>query len=300
MRILVIGSGLIGSVYAARLTTCGHEVTVLARGPRLVRLQADGIRLEDARSGVSTIVAVTATATISPDADHDLVIVTVRAEQIAQTLPLVLSLTSEPDVLFFGNIADEGESINAALGAQAFFGFPGIGGVLADGIARFVLVDQQKTVVGEISRRSSPRVARVRDAFESAGFPTAVCWNMPEWLTAHAAFIAPIAIALSKCGGDPTLLAGDRRALATMVSTTRQFYKALRSEGNTAIPANLWLLYSRLPSAFAISYWRRVMRDGRGELWFGAHCRAAPAETAAMLHHLTREWQLVSAQPLPS
>ena len=35
MRILVLGAGVIGSVYAAKLLQAGHEVVLLARGHRL-------------------------------------------------------------------------------------------------------------------------------------------------------------------------------------------------------------------------------------------------------------------------
>ena len=51
MRILVLGAGVIGSVYAGKLLQAGHEVVLLARGPRLVDLQTHGLILEDAESG---------------------------------------------------------------------------------------------------------------------------------------------------------------------------------------------------------------------------------------------------------
>ena len=46
VRILVIGAGVIGSVYAAKLLQSGHEVVLLARGRRLADLQASGLVLE--------------------------------------------------------------------------------------------------------------------------------------------------------------------------------------------------------------------------------------------------------------
>ena len=51
------------------------------------------------------------------------------------------------------------------------------------------------------------------------------------------------------------------------------------------IPANLRMLYLRMPTAFAVRYWRRILASPRGELWFGAHARAAPDE----MHALARE-----------
>ena len=45
LRVLVLGAGVIGSVYAGKLLQAGHEVVVLARGHRLSDLQAHGLVL---------------------------------------------------------------------------------------------------------------------------------------------------------------------------------------------------------------------------------------------------------------
>ena len=70
-----------------------------------------------------------------------------------------------------------------------------------------------------------------------------------------------------------------------MVRATRQAFSALRSAGNAEIPTNLRILYS-LPTVFVMAYWRRVLASPRGELWFGAHSRAAPEEMGALAHEL--------------
>lgn len=33
-----------------------------------------------------------------------------------------------------------------------------------------------------------------------------------------------------------------------------------------------------MPTAFAVRYWRKVLANPRGELWFGAHSHAARVE----------------------
>ena len=50
MRILVCGSGPLGSLFAARLQQGGHDVTLLAHGQRLDDLRQHGIVLHDVRT----------------------------------------------------------------------------------------------------------------------------------------------------------------------------------------------------------------------------------------------------------
>jgi hypothetical protein len=55
------------------------------------------------------------------------------------------------------------------------------------------------------------------------------------------------------------------------------------------VPRNLSALYIWMPTRFAVSYWARDFRSPRGELWFAAHCRTAPAEIASMTQELLDE-----------
>lgn len=52
MRIVVIGAGVIGSVYAGRLAAAGHDVSLLARGSRKATLERDGVILHTADTHV--------------------------------------------------------------------------------------------------------------------------------------------------------------------------------------------------------------------------------------------------------
>lgn len=69
MRILVLGAGVVGSVYAGRLLGAGHEVVLMARGRRLEDLRAHGLTLQDAESGERTQMPVIAVSRPDPD-DH--------------------------------------------------------------------------------------------------------------------------------------------------------------------------------------------------------------------------------------
>lgn len=54
MRLVVYGAGAIGGVLGGRLHEAGHDVTLIARGPHLAAIQANGLRI-DSRLGSVTV-----------------------------------------------------------------------------------------------------------------------------------------------------------------------------------------------------------------------------------------------------
>jgi 2-dehydropantoate 2-reductase len=166
------------------------------------------------------------------------------------------------------------------------FGFPGVGGVRAGAVIRFVLIDQQKTMLGELEDEASIRARRVQSVFVQAGLPTRITRHVEQWLQAHTAFVVPIAFALYRCDTNAAQLASDPISLRLMVRATQQAFRALQATGNSEIPTNLKVLYLRMPEAFAVRYWRRALAGPRGELWFAAHSRAAPEEMASLAAEL--------------
>jgi 2-dehydropantoate 2-reductase len=280
VRILVVGAGVIGSIYADYLLEAGHEVELVARGRRLADLIEHGLVVEDMsrrrpRARSRPVVALSAAEGRAP---YSLVLVTVRRDQVIASLPLLEALPGHPSILFFGNTTGLQGRLVDALGGQALFGFPAAGGVLDGATVRYLRIRQQQTMVAEPDGRATRRIRGLRDALRHAGFPTSITADFEGWLLGHAAFIVPIAYALYRCGTDAEQLAADSHTLRVMVLATRQAFRALGRPGNAQIPLNLRALYLRLPAGTAVAYWRRVMAGPRGELWFAAHCRAAPEE----------------------
>jgi 2-dehydropantoate 2-reductase len=286
MRVLVLDAGVIGSVDAGKLLQSGHHVEMLAHGRRLADLRAQGLVLEDAESGHRTQLPVAAVEAPGADGRYDLVMVPVQAGQLAATLPILTGMTDGYDVLFFGNTAGRSGPLTGALGERTLFGFPAAGGVREGPLIKYVLIRQRKTTLGEPGGAKSARVLRLQALFSGADLPTVITANIDGWLLAHAAFVVPIAFALYRDGTNAARLARDRDTLRVMVRATRQAFETLRTVGNAEIPANLNVLYLRMPEAFAIRYWRRVLASPRGELWFAAHSRAAPEEMTSLSQEL--------------
>jgi 2-dehydropantoate 2-reductase len=194
-------------------------------------------------------------------------------------------MTDGSDVLFFGNTAGRQPELTAALGNHALFGFPAAGGIQDGPAVRYVLISQQKSMVGEPDGTTTSRVRQIRDVLSEAGFSTRISANIGNWQLGHTAFIVPLAFALYRVGVDAARLAADPGTMRLMVIATRQAFAALRSAGNTEIPTKPRFLY-RLPNVFVVAYWRRVLASPRGELWFAAHSRAAPEEMRSLAEQL--------------
>jgi 2-dehydropantoate 2-reductase len=283
-RVLVIGGGVIGSVYAGHLAHAGHEVAIMARGRRLHALERDGLRL--ARSGGSALSPSVTLLEELPATPFDLVVIAVRrnqamaaAEQAARTLAA--------NVLLFGNFAGMLTDLGAVIGTdRALAGFPGVGGkVEADGLVTYVLIEQQPTVVGSIGA-AGEKAQALAVSLRKAGFRTTNERDVDGWLASHAALVVPMAAAIKAAGGRADVLAERKDLLQLAVHATSAIYREQRNRAQLVINRNLRLLYLGMPKWFAVRYWSRALRGEFGELAFAAHTRHAWDEMALLANWL--------------
>ena len=82
MRICVVGAGAIGGLLAAKLQQAGDQVSVIARGPHLAAIKANGLKLIE-EDGSEVVARVTATDKIAEAGQQDLVILGMKAHQVA-------------------------------------------------------------------------------------------------------------------------------------------------------------------------------------------------------------------------
>ena len=86
MKIAIIGVGAIGGYVGTRLALAGQDVTFIARGANLEALQARGIRLILADGSEEAVPRVKATADYAAAGPQDLVILGMKAHQVATVL----------------------------------------------------------------------------------------------------------------------------------------------------------------------------------------------------------------------
>ena len=278
MKVLVVGVGVIGTVYGAQLGAAAHAVSVLAHGSRTGAVDHEGLRAHDVLTDVVTHAPATVLDHLADDA-FDLVLVTVRRDDLHLVSPQLAGLSGQPLVLFFGNNPGGRVGLPADIPGVVCMGFPGVGGTLQAGIAEYVRLPQQPTA---LDNSADPRLKELEDALRSRGFSVERVADMSGWLEYHALFVACISAALYRSQVDPQRLADNRHELTLMCQAITEGFGALRAQGVVGLPRNLAVLHSRWLRPVAIRYWAHSMRSPMGELAFAAHSRHAETEMRAL------------------
>jgi 2-dehydropantoate 2-reductase len=295
LRILVIGAGVIGSVYAASLQAAGYPVTLLARGQHAADLRASGLVLQDASTGQSTTSHVQIVERLIPEESYDLALVCVRLDQVAATVLDLAANQHIPTLVFFLNNPTGTQLLVEQLGSQrVVLGFPGIGGTREGTRVRYVRIRQQPTTLGEVDGKMTARLRRLSAMLEQAGFPTAISRSMDGWLKTHAVFVSSVSAALALEEGDSVRLGQHHATVALMISAIREGFAALQSLGVRVTPFNLQVIFRWMPRWFAIRYWQRALQTSVGTLAIAPHANAAREEMGQVAREI-----LVFLEPSP-
>lgn len=179
-------------------------------------------------------------------------LVAVRRDQLGAACAGLAALTGVPAIVFFGNNPAGRSAIPANLPGDVYLGFPGIGGVLTNGIASYVRIRQQPTA---LQQGADPRLAALGSALSGRGFAVRRETDMDGWLAYHAAFVAYITAPLYRCGTDPGRLAADRPTLTLMCRAITEAFAALRASGVAGLPRNLAVLHKPATRTISVRYW---------------------------------------------
>jgi len=82
MKICIVGAGSIGGMLGVKFHNAGESVTLIARGPHLQAIKANGLKLELDNGTVEVARGVHATSELSEVSEQDLVVLGVKAHQI--------------------------------------------------------------------------------------------------------------------------------------------------------------------------------------------------------------------------
>jgi 2-dehydropantoate 2-reductase len=202
MRICVVGAGAIGGLLAAKLHSAGDDVTVIARGAHLAAIQANGLRLIDGEGDLTA--RVKATDRLAEAGQQDLVLLTVKAHQVADVVndlahtfaPKTMVLTAQNGIpwwYFLRGVSehpgrrlesvDPGGRIAARVPIERVIGSVvyAAADIAEPGVIRHG--EGNRFSVAEIDDADTPRIRQISETFTRAGFkaPVAADIRLEIW-----------------------------------------------------------------------------------------------------------------------
>jgi 2-dehydropantoate 2-reductase len=279
MKILIYGAGVIGSVYAAKLHEAGQNVTLLARGSHYDDLKQNGVIIRNILTGKRTINHIPLTRQLETNDFYDLIIVTVRLDQLEGVLPALKNNIASSLILFMLNNPENKEAVTQELNGKHFIlGFPGVGGTYQNNCIDYLPIKQQQTTIGEINGEISESLKKIKTLFEAAGFEVAVSNNIQAWLKTHAVFVTCVSAAIAMEDGDSVQLGKNRNSVKIMVKSIHEGFGACKALGLPISPSNLKIIFMIMPEWISISYWQKALQGEIGTLAIAPHATAAKNE----------------------
>jgi 2-dehydropantoate 2-reductase len=189
VRICVVGAGAIGGLIAVRLAEIGEEVTAIVRGAHLEAVRARGMKL--LMEGAEHVARVHATDRLAEVGPQDLVILALKAHQVAPVAAEVGALLGPEGVLLTAQngipwwyfhrhggpwegrrleSVDPGGAIASQLDPGRIVAsiiYPA-SEIVAPGVIRHI--EGNRISLGELDGKESPRLLRLVDLFRRAGF----------------------------------------------------------------------------------------------------------------------------------
>ena len=204
MKILVMGTGAVGSFYGGKLADAGHEVTFIARGETLRALKQNGLTVKSLH-GDFHLSRVHVTDQPQEVKECDLVLVCVKSYDTAAATSLLRSVVG-PDTILLSlqNGVENEELLARELGSSQVMG--GMAYIGAELVSPGVVVHSAAghIVFGERDGQQTPRAERVEQIFREAGIQaqlsphiTVVLWDKLVW---NAAFNAITTLTRSTVG----------------------------------------------------------------------------------------------------
>ena len=205
MKICVVGAGAIGGMLAVKLALTGHDVTVILRGANLEAVKQNGLTLIEENGNELLAKPIKATSSIAEAGAQDLVILGMKAHQVAAVaadLPQLMHSATRVVTMqngipwwYFYKLAGN------------YTGMP-VQAVDPDGvIARYIPIDSvigsvvypasevvrpgvikvmegNRFTLGEIDGSDTPSIRAISDAFKAAGFKAPVSMDIRSeiWL----------------------------------------------------------------------------------------------------------------------
>lgn len=223
MKIMIMGSGGVGSYYGGLLAKQGNDVTFIARGAHLQALQTNGLQVKSIH-GDFAIIPAQATDSPAEVSAVDLILFCVKTYDTDDAAKAIQPAVSpQTAVISLQNGVDAVERIGKVVGVEHVLGgVTQISSALeAPGVVKQVS-QFRRIVVGELDGSVSARAQSIEKTLKETGITVEITQNIFKALWTKLVFIS----AASGLGGLTRLPMGDYRS----VPETRAMIVGLMSE----------------------------------------------------------------------
>ena len=285
MKVLVYGSGVIGSYLAHVLMSAGNDVTVLARGRWKEQLEAHGLKIRHHLQHRETLDRPKVIGDISEGDSYDAVFAVMPYNKIGAILE-PLAAVRAPLVVLVGNNMNPAAMEKAILGGtvcekQVLFGFQVTAGKrdTEKGLLVCERLGAGNMDLGGLHRLPDEATrAKLNTAFAGTGYRLNWQPDMEAYLICHLAAILPIGYLAYACNGDMRASTGAQRRLMRLAS--REAYAMLKAQGVPILPAGDDRYYAPGPRGRLMQFLYFVMAKNKtiGDLVACEHCRNAYEE----------------------
>ncbi len=237
MKILMIGRGVIATLYAWAFDKAGHEVAFYVRPGRsaqygpFVNLELRDGRVNSKGTLVHEKWPIILREDLKADHDYDLIFVSVNHHQLSEVVTFLSTRISKATVLIFNNVwVDPQTAVSILPNEQVVWGFPGGGG----GFSGDTLKGGFMTTVFMGSCGNSNRSTRyqaVRELFRSAGFSVSESKDFRSWLWFHFIMDAGLTVQALKVGGFSKVLNSSAH-LKESILLVREMIPLLKAKGD--------------------------------------------------------------------
>jgi 2-dehydropantoate 2-reductase len=203
MKVLIVGAGIIGSIYGWAFAEAGNDVTHLVRPGKAIQFK-DGIKIDiyDTRKGHKkdfiSHYPICVTESIQPSDNYELVIVPTKHYRLIETLKSIVPQARDADFFLLTQNWDGTQEIDTILSPSRYvYGDAKAGGAFEDG----VLISTIDSVdIGQVDGRQDKCLKKVVDLCKSADLPAPVRENILHYLWVQYAITGGLWPALVRAG----------------------------------------------------------------------------------------------------
>jgi 2-dehydropantoate 2-reductase len=268
MKIMILGLGVIGTIYGYAFQKSGHHVEHLIRESKRNSVpQKLDIKMLDGRynkkgEDKKDIYKVNLA---EPNNSYDFILISVSVGKLESAIKTLNENNINGTIILFNGIWEERESIEKIIGSHKYIiGFPVAGGSIKDNLLDCVLFDH--IMIESKKKANIDNYQKLNQLLNSADIKAERPFDMIEWIWIHMAINAGVITTASKYGNvsNPAQAArnvmNSTSLLSETVLTIREAVKVVEARGVTLKNYNNELMAYKIPSKLAGMIMKRMFR----------------------------------------